>query len=408
MWITAFLITCLLVLISHFIQRKWKTLIENQPPGPLGLPILGYSFFLKPRTFKAFMALKEKYPHIAQVDFGTHSMILLTSYQAIKEALILKGKNFSGRQRNTLSKVIGIGSGIIGSEGAFWEEHRRFSLRTLRDFGLGRNEAERIIQQEIEFLTSHIEKLITQDGGEINTIDLFLRSVSNVICTLTMGERPGYEDDEFSGVMQSVRENLGVTAFTSPAMMFPGLFKYFQSAMLLIPRTRRILRNLRHTLAYLETKISSHMKNFHANEESVDYIDAFLQEKHRLDAIDSSSHTYTTGQLKREIFELFIAGTDTTSNSLCWSLILLAIHPDIQKRCHDEIDAAIGREKMATMKNKEQMPFIQAVLDEVQRYGSIVPMGVLHRNFEEDTVRGYRIPQSTLIVPFVYGAHHDP
>jgi hypothetical protein len=86
------------VILTHFIYkqiiRKWR----NEPPGPWGIPILGYSTFLKPRSFKALMQIKSKHPDIAQMYFGQQKMVFLNSYETMKEALLTKGDNFSGRQ----------------------------------------------------------------------------------------------------------------------------------------------------------------------------------------------------------------------------------------------------------------------------------------------------------------------
>jgi cytochrome P450 len=297
----------------------------------------------------------------------------------------------------------------VASEGELWKEHRRFALRTLRDFGLGRNQSEEIIQTEIHQLLELLDKEIKNGNHRINIMDYLLRSVSNVICTLTMGEQPCYENDEVLAMIHKFRENLSQNIFTLPVLMFPSLFKYLAPLFLIFPKTRSILKTLRGIVAFLQVKIEQHETVFDSSEESGDYIEAYLREKQKRDSSTTTvGHTFIAKQLKGEIFDLFLAGTDTTSNSLSWGLLYLAIDPDIQMKCHAEINATIGREKQPTMKDKEQMPYMQAVLDEIQRYATIVPMGVTHRNFQSDTIHGYHIEADTLIVPFQYGIHHDP
>jgi cytochrome P450 family 2 subfamily J len=408
MYVLSLILTLLIVILTRFLYKRLVRKWRNEPPGPWGVPILGYSIFVKPRIFRAFMKIKSKYPDIAQVNFGQKTMIILSSYQTIKEALLTKGDNFSGRIKLPLFEFLGLVSGIINSDGALWKEHRRFALKTLRDFGFGKNKSEEIIQTEIQYLLGILENKTRGGNHHINIMNLLLRSVSNVICTLSMGEQPGYENEELSNQIDDIREMLSQSSYTFPPNMFPTLFKLVTPLFLALPRIQRVANVLLGNMNFFKRKIEEHEKEFDPSQENRDYIEAFLLEKQKQDLANPGNTSYTSKELQRIMFDLFVAGTDTTSNSLAWGFLYLAMHLDVQRRCHEEIDATIGREKQPIMRDKEQMPYIQAVLDEIQRFSSVVPMGLLHRNFHSDTIHGYHIPEDTVIVPFIYGVHHDP
>ena len=40
----------------------------------------------------------------------------------------------------------------------------------------------------------------------------------------------------------------------------------------------------------------------------------------------------------RVIQDLFIAGSETTSTALDWALLLMIEHPDVQRKCQQEIE----------------------------------------------------------------------
>jgi cytochrome P450 len=66
------------------------------------------------------------------------------------------------------------------------------------------------------------------------------------------------------------------------------------------------------------------------------------------------SFTGTTGvlNLKNLMLDLFIAGTETTSTSLLWLILLLAAHPDTQEKVQQEIDAHVPRDEMPSMEHR--------------------------------------------------------
>ena len=50
----------------------------------------------------------------------------------------------------------------------------------------------------------------------------------------------------------------------------------------------------------------------------------------------------TDTQVRDEAMTLFLAGHETTANALTWTWHLLAQHPDVERRLHEEIDAVLG------------------------------------------------------------------
>ena len=48
-------------------------------------------------------------------------------------------------------------------------------------------------------------------------------------------------------------------------------------------------------------------------------------------------------QLKHYIYDLFIAGTETTSSTLYWCLLCLLNYPEAQKKLRDEIISVVGK-----------------------------------------------------------------
>ncbi|KAG8570480.1 hypothetical protein GDO81_011287 [Engystomops pustulosus] len=114
---------------------------------------------------------------------------------------------------------------------------------------------------------------------------------------------------------------------------------------------------------------------------------------------DNPSSSFTEETLLHVIADLFVAGTDTTSNTLRWSLLMMILHPQIQKKVHEEIDSVIGRGRLPTIEDHSKMPYTNAVIHEVQRFGNILPIALLHMTYRNTNIQGFDIPKGTTIIP---------
>lgn len=57
------------------------------------------------------------------------------------------------------------------------------------------------------------------------------------------------------------------------------------------------------------------------------------------------------------------------------TLLLLAMHPDIQKRAQDEIDKVVGPERLPNFDDRDELVYLNAVLKEVSRMYQVTPLG---------------------------------
>jgi cytochrome P450 len=52
------------------------------------------------------------------------------------------------------------------------------------------------------------------------------------------------------------------------------------------------------------------------------------------------------------LLDLFSAGAESVANSLDYSLLYLILHPDVQKKVHDELDAVVGRSRRPSLEDR--------------------------------------------------------
>ncbi|XP_049630547.1 cytochrome P450 2J2-like isoform X2 [Suncus etruscus] len=372
---------------------------KNMPPGPPRLPILGNLFqlgFKEPHL--QIQQVVKKYGNVICMKFGGMYTIFITGLPLIKEALVHQDQHFINRPVLPMQNRIFKGKGIIMSNGQAWKEQRRFTLTTLRNFGLGKKSLEERIQEESYYLVQFIKE---ENGQPFDPQFKINNAVSNIICSVTFGERFEYQDEKFQGLLRMLDEAMSL--LNSP---WCQLYNVFPRIMKSLPGPHQTFFNDWEKLTLFVAKIiENHKRDWNPNE-TRDFIDAYLKEmeKHKDDtatSIDEENLIYTT-------LDLFLAGTETTSTTLLWALLYMALYSDIQEKVHAEIDRVIGQMQQPTMALRESMPYTLAVVHEVLRKGNIVPLNAPREVTADTTLAGYNMPKGTFVLTNLTALHFDP
>ncbi|KAF9066792.1 cytochrome P450 [Rhodocollybia butyracea] len=88
-----------------------------------------------------------------------------------------------------------------------------------------------------------------------------------------------------------------------------------------------------------------------------------------------------------------IAASDTTMSSISSFLLIITLHPDIQVKGQAEIDRVIGRDRLPTFEDRQSLPYVEAIYQEIMRISPPVPLGISHVASEDDSYMGYHIPK---------------
>ncbi|KAF5897977.1 cytochrome P450 2F2-like [Clarias magur] len=380
-WILVVLCVCLLVLFIR-IQRP-----KNFPPGPRPIPIFGNLFHFNIKNpLKDFEKFAEKYGNIYSLYIGTKPAVVLNGLQAVREALVNRSADFSGRPQ-TLVKDVHRGKGVIMADyGPQWKEHRRFALMTLRNFGLGKQSMENRILGEIEHLVAKLEKFA---GSSFYPQTLFHDATSNIIYQVLFGTRYDYGSETLKMYIRLFAEN---------AKLYSGTWAMIYDALPLVrswPLPFKKAFDNYSTMKSMTIDMIKEHKTTRVPGNPRDFVDCYLDE---LDKKDEES-TFSEEQLVAYILNLHIAGTETTSNTLLSGILYLMAHPDIQKRCQQEIDKVMDGKSQASYEDRHNMPYTQAVIHECQRIANVTPLSAFHCTARDTELMNYTIPKGTTIIP---------
>uniref|UniRef100_A0A3Q3W3N1 Uncharacterized protein n=1 Tax=Mola mola TaxID=94237 RepID=A0A3Q3W3N1_MOLML len=379
----------LIVLLLAFILKN-RMRFFCLPPGPTGLPIIGNLLQLNRKApFKTLLKLSESYGPVMTVYLGPQRTVVLVGYDAVKEALVDQADDFVGRGPLPFLIRATRGYGLGISNGERWRQLRRFTLSTLRDFGMGRKGMEEWIQEESMHL---VERIKTKP---FDPTYFFSCTVSNVICCLVFGQRFSYEDEHFLHILQIITE---ITKFGSSP--WGQLYNVFPRLMNWLPgQQHKIFHRFEELREFTMKKIQEHQDTLDPSSPR-DYIDCFLmrlsQEKH----LPKTEFHYDN--LVSTVLNLYLAGTETTSSTIRFALNVMIRYPKIQETMQQEISTVIGQERCPYVDDRKSLPFTDAVIHEIQRLLDIVPMSVPHYALHDISFRGYTIPKDTVIIPLLH------
>ncbi|XDV52275.1 hypothetical protein PO909_021026 [Leuciscus waleckii] len=107
------------------------------------------------------------------------------------------------------------------------------------------------------------------------------------------------------------------------------------------------------------------------------------------------------------VTELLLAGVDTISSTLSWSLYELSRHQEVQKALRDEVLGVMKDRTVPNAGDVATMPLMKAVIKEILRLYPVIPANARVIPDRDIKVGGYLIPRNTLITLCHYATSRD-
>ncbi|XP_060580966.1 cytochrome P450 2C15-like, partial [Ruditapes philippinarum] len=395
--------------------------------------------------YEVALNLRQKYGDLVRLKLGPNNYIVLVMGQEkISKAAVTMNESFKYRPTNffatnyifnnqgTIIDSTLIFAGLVFLNGDVHSTVRKFTLGSLREFGVGKRSIEGRIQEEAVMLSEVLEKL---DGKPTYYRDTFKMAVANIIAGIVYGSRFEYKDPVFIDLIHKVNvifKELSLflpESFLPILRFFPGskvrvcvcneIYKTQYTVIIKIKGIKLYLmkycvnkimcfQNLQShprkcTLAvfkslekYAKSRIEEHRATFDPDNIR-DFVDLFLKNEG-----GSGDDGINEANLFRLIVDLFNAGTDTTANTMNWAIIHLIKQPEIQKKCRKEILEVVGTGRSICLNDKKDLPYLQAFISEVVRYSTIAPQTVPHSVIEDTEFEGYTIPKNSVVMFIIF------
>ena len=351
-------------------------------PALKGLPFLGSAIPIMKNPLNFLVNLKTNYNDIVKVKIAGKNYYIIQNPEATRHILQENSKNYFKPGAAKMMKRF-LGDGLATSNGELWLKQRRimqpaFHRKRIDEFAEN-------INHETTLFIQHLERL--SEDKPVNINNEFLKLTLNNINKTMFGTDMKDRLDEVAKVINDLL--LSASGSVTSLVKFP---LYIPT-----PDNRRFLRAnkaFEKIIYEIIERRSKEKEGHHA-----DLLDMLLH------AYDSETQSYMSiQQLRDEVSTIFMAGHETTAQTLSWIFYHLAKYPVVYKKIEEE-STAIG-DRQLTMNDFQKLPWSRMVIDETMRL--YPPVWVMARkSFKEDIVLGYHLPAASTVLINTYGMNYD-
>src|SRR5882724_3839368 len=99
------------------------------------------------------------------------------------------------------------------------------------------------------------------------------------------------------------------------------------------------------------------------------------------------------------IFDIFLAGTDTSQQTFRWLLLFTLFDPKVNQKLRQEIESEIG-DRIPTHEDRNRCHYVMAFISETLRFRNVASSGVFHSAVVNSKIENYTIPQGMGVFVF--------
>ncbi|MCZ8512283.1 cytochrome P450 [Paenibacillus filicis] len=351
-------------------------------PGPKGLPISGNLLAFRKDPLGFLVKAQREFGNVVDIRFGpSRHVYLISDPDQIKEVLMTKQRSFRKAKGLQTAKAV-VGEGILTSEGDAHMRQRRLMQPSFRQNRIGQY-AGPMVEETLSMLQSWRDgehRIITEDMMQLTL---------NIITRTMFGTSISSGVDQIGHAIEVGMKYVShkATSFIDLPESLPtkSNLEFKQSAQTL----DRVIYNI----------IEERRKNPDASRG--DLLSMLLSVRDEEDGTGMSDK-----QVRDEVMTIFLAGHETTANTLSWTWYLLSQHPEVESKLIDEIDQVLG-DREVTYEDLDKLKYVEMVIWESMRVYPAV--WSINREVTEPVEIGGRMykPGDTLMMS-QYVMHRNP
>lgn len=349
------------------IPFRWREISQN--------PLL---FFTKRTVTNNEIIDLELFPH-----FKT---FLLCKPEYIEHVLVKNNRKYHKSKAYKFLKIV-LGNGLLTSDGEFWRRQRRiaqpaFHKQVLASF-----------TKEIESLADNVVtrwNRSLEEGNEVlNIADEMMKLTVSITANLLFGADISKKEERILFLVGEINEK------TSNFLKSPVIVPLWIPT----PGNKIFNKQLDELNQIINEIIETRRKNPAAKRN--DLLQMLMDSED-----EETGEKMNDQQLKDEVMTLFLAGSETSSNALAWTLLLLSNYHKENNKVLDEIHSVVS-EGLSGLDALKSLKYLNLVMQEALRM--YPPAWILAREaIQDDEIGGIKIKKGSQVYISIHGMHQHP
>ena len=359
------------------------------PPHPRGNPVLGWALDLRSSQIRTYERVMREYGDVVRLAVGPpgvrFDLYCVFHPDGVKAVLAGSREGFSKGNRFYKQIAQAFGRGLLTSEGELWQRQRRlvqplFTRKQIATYA-------ELMAEEAAAVAERWDRA-TRDGGGVDANAEMVRLALRVVGRAIFGDDVTKAADVLDSAFPVLNRHTFRRAMSplAPPASWPT------------PDNRRAAR-ARRALYGVVDELIAHRREAGADGE--DLLSRLLRARD-----PDTDEAMDVQQVRDEALIFLLAGHETTSTALTFTLHLLGRHPSEQRLVHDELDAVLDG-RAPTLDDAPALERTTMAIKEAMRlYPPAYALGRLAESEQE--IGGYSIPAGSYVVVSQFATHRHP
>jgi cytochrome P450 len=355
-------------------------------PGPPGLPVIGNVHRVRSTTMH-LTAEKwcEQYGPMYRLNLGPRRVVVIGDAGTINEVLRERPDGF-----RRWSEILEINEemghvGVFAAEGDDWRRMRRLAVTALNS-----NHLQRYFEI-VSTCTGRLHRRLEAEARDGRAFEIG-GALSSFTVDVTSALAFGHDLNTLERGDAGLQEHLHRVFHMTNRRLFAPVpyWRYFK-----LPADRELDRSVEEIQKAVTTFMDETRRRIAARPELRESPENFLE---GMIAAQETEGAFTDEEIIGNVNTLLLAGEDTTSHSMAWTIWSMACRPEIQARWAEEAREVLGEQPYATEYDTvEGFRYGEGVVRETMRLKPVVPItGV--EPLTDTEVAGVRIPAGTRLL----------